>query len=98
MRGPDPPAASDAFLGLLEMLAAAVFMHLGEAGRSPSGSAGVQRPVNLPAAKEFIEVLTVLEAKTQGHLTPVEQTILKDLLFTLKMKYVEASKRTGPPR
>ncbi len=86
--------ASDQFLVLLEMLAAPALMYLGETGGQP----GAPRQVNLTAAKEFIEILGVLETKTRGNLTSAEQTALKDLLYTLKMRYVEASKRTAPPR
>lgn len=45
-------------------------------------------PVNLPQAKEIIDLLSVLEAKTKGNLTPDEQTVLRDMLYALRMKYV----------
>ncbi len=45
-------------------------------------------PVNLPQAKEIIDLLSVLEGKTKGNLTPEEQTVLRDMLYALRMKYV----------
>ena len=45
-------------------------------------------PVNLPQAKEIIELLSVLEEKTKGNLTLDEQTVLRDMLYALRMKYV----------
>ena len=45
-------------------------------------------PVNLPQAKEIIDLLSVLEEKTKGNLTPEEQTVLRDMLYALRMKYV----------
>jgi hypothetical protein len=45
-------------------------------------------PVNLPQAKEIIDLLSVLEDKTKGNLTPNEQTVLRDMLYALRMKYV----------
>ena len=45
-------------------------------------------PVNLPQAKEIIDLLSVLEEKTQGNLTSEEQTVLRDMLYALRMKYV----------
>ena len=45
-------------------------------------------PVNLPQAKEIIALLSVLEDKTKGNLTPEEQTVLRDMLYALRMKYV----------
>ncbi len=47
-------------------------------------------PANLPQAKEMIDVLSMLEAKTQGNLTSDEQTVLHEMLYTLRMKYVDA--------
>ncbi len=45
-------------------------------------------PVNLPQAKEIIDLLSVLEEKTKGNLTPDEQTVLRDMLYALRMKYI----------
>ena len=45
-------------------------------------------PVNLPQAKEIIDLLSVLEEKTKGNLTPEEQSVLRDMLYALRMKYV----------
>ncbi len=45
-------------------------------------------PVNLPQAKEIIDLLSVLEEKTKGNLTTEEQTVLRDMLYALRMKYV----------
>lgn len=45
-------------------------------------------PVNLPQAKEIIDLLSVLEEKTKGNLTSDEQAVLRDMLYALRMKYV----------
>lgn len=45
-------------------------------------------PVNLPQAKEIIDLLSVLEEKTKGNLTSEEETVLRDMLYALRMKYV----------
>lgn len=45
-------------------------------------------PVNLPQAKEIIDLLSVLEDKTKGNLASEEQTVLRDMLYALRMKYV----------
>jgi len=45
-------------------------------------------PVNLPQAKEIIDLLSLLEEKTKGNLTAEEQTVLRDMLYALRMKYV----------
>jgi hypothetical protein len=51
-------------------------------------------PVNLPQAKEIIDVLSVLEDKTKGNLTPDEQTLLRDMLYAVRMKYVTLTAKT----
>jgi hypothetical protein len=46
-------------------------------------------------AKHAIDLLTVLEEKTKGNLSPEEAQILESLLFDLRLSYVEALK-TAP--
>jgi len=54
-------------------------------------------PVNLPQVKEIIDILTVLEAKTKGNLDQDEQAMLTDMLYALRMKYVDlASGKKSP--
>lgn len=51
-------------------------------------------PVNLPQAKEIIDLLSVLEDKTKGNLTPEEQGVLRDMLYALRMKYVSLTSKS----
>ncbi|MCG3778109.1 MAG: hypothetical protein JW388_0817 [Nitrospira sp.] len=48
-------------------------------------------PANLPQAKDIIDLLSVLEQKTIGNLTTDEQTVLRDMLYALRMKYVSVT-------
>ena len=48
--------------------------------------------VNLPQAKEIIDILGILEEKTKGNLTSQESELLKQTLYTLRTKYVQATK------
>ena len=50
-------------------------------------------PVNLPQAKEIIDLLSVLDVKTRGNLTAEEQTVLRDMLYALRMKYVSLTSK-----
>jgi Domain of unknown function (DUF1844) len=50
-------------------------------------------PVNLPQAKEIIDLLSVLDVKTKGNLTTDEQTVLRDMLYALRMKYVSLTSK-----
>jgi hypothetical protein len=55
-------------------------------------------PVNLAQAKEIIDILSMLEAKTQGNLTTEEKEVLENTLYALRIKYVDlASKGSGRP-
>jgi hypothetical protein len=50
---------------------------------------------NLAAAQQIIDILSLLEQKTRGNLTAEERQLLEQLLYELRMRYVEASK-TAP--
>lgn len=62
-------------------------MHLG--APTPDGKV---LPVNLPRAQEMIDLLALLEEKTKGNLTPDEATLLGNLLYTLRLQYVEKAR------
>ena len=82
-----PPAGPVDFSGLLMSLASNAMVHLGEP--LPDGRTA---PVNLPHAQEMIDLLTLLEAKTKGNLTPAESSLLANLLYTLRLRYVEKAR------
>jgi hypothetical protein len=44
----------------------------------------------LPAAKQIIDILGVLEEKTRGNLNDSEDKLLKSLLYDLRVQYVDA--------
>lgn len=43
-------------------------------------------------AKQTIDIIGMLEEKTSGNLSPEESGLLKNILFQLRMQYVELSK------
>jgi hypothetical protein len=69
-------------------LSSSVLMHLGEVPEPESG----QRKVNLDMARHTIDVLAMLEEKTRGNLTAQEEQLLKDILFEVRMKFVQKAK------
>lgn len=78
------------FASFIFSLGRSAFVHLGE---EPDPATGESR-VSLPMAKETIDIISLLEEKTKGNLTKDEEQLLKNILFALRMKYVEmASKR-----
>ena len=70
-------------------LSTQALVHLGEVP-DPHTS---QRAPDLPAAEQLIDIIAMLENKTRGNLEPDEQTMLKTILFELRMKYVERARQ-----
>jgi hypothetical protein len=66
-------------------LASSIQINLGLMAHPMAGKA----QVNLVAAKQTIDILGMLEAKTKNNLTSEEEAILKQVLFELRMQYVE---------
>lgn len=48
-----------------------------------------QKKKNLPFAKQTIDILSMLEEKTKGNLTPDEEKLLKSMLYDLRIIYVK---------
>jgi len=44
---------------------------------------------HLPLAKQTIDILSMMEEKTRGNLTKDEETMLKNILYDLRMLYVK---------
>ncbi len=53
-------------------------------------------PVNVPQAKEMIDILSMIEEKTKNNLSPEESSVLRDMLYTLRMKFVALTSGKGP--
>jgi len=50
-----------------------------------------QKAKNLPMAKQTIDILGMIEKKTQGNLSDDEANMLKTMLYELRMLYVKES-------
>jgi hypothetical protein len=48
--------------------------------------------VNLELARHNIELLEMLQEKTKGNLIADEQRMLEDLIYNLKLRFVEAKR------
>ena len=76
------------FIFYVLSLSSSVLMHLGEVPEPDSG----QKKVDLDMARHTIDVLAMLEEKTRGNLTAQEEQLLKDVLFEVRMKFVQKAK------
>lgn len=88
--GPSDAAPPLSFSSFIFSLGTSALMLMGEQFSPDQPAPGV----NLPQAKEIIDILSVLEEKTQGNLTEEEATVIRDMLYTLRMKYVESASGT----
>ncbi len=61
-------------------------LHMGEV--APDGRKGKK---NKPLAKQSIDILAMLQAKSKGNLTSDEERLLQTMLYDLRMKYVNLS-------
>jgi hypothetical protein len=68
-------------------LSHSALMHLGEA----PGESG-ELELNLALARQTIDLVGMLEEKTKGNLTGDEERLVAQILFDLRMRYVERSK------
>jgi hypothetical protein len=80
--------ASVDFSTFVVSLASNAMMHLGEA--VASGSEAGQ--LNLPLAKQTIDIIGMLQDKTAGNLTEEEEKLLKGVLYQVRMAYTEHGK------
>jgi hypothetical protein len=87
------------FVTFVLSLASNALVHLGELPEGLDGDAPVDEnvqpprgPMNLPLAKQTIEILGMLEAKTKGNLDEGERSLLAGVLYDLRVKFVDAAK------
>lgn len=79
-----PPGMGPGFFDLAAMLAEPAAIYLGDAPL-PDG----QWAENLEMARLHIDLLDVLRQKTLGNLTAQESAFLEDLLYRLRVRYVQ---------
>lgn len=70
-------------------MSSSVLMHLGEIADPATGVTAV----NLPIAKQTIDILALLEEKTKGNLSEDEAKLLQNVLYDLRMRYVALKKK-----
>ena len=78
------------FAAFVLSLAHTAAVHFGDV---PDPVTGKPAEASLPAAQQMIDILCVLEAKTQGNLDQAEQGLVESMLYDLRMRYVELMRR-----
>ncbi len=72
-------------------LSHSALVNLGDAPNPIDG----KRDVNLALARQTIDLLSLLETKTQGNLSGEEERVLEQALYDLRVRYVEVARRPG---
>ena len=70
-------------------LASSAMVHLGEVAHPETGAPAL----NLPLARQTIDMLAMIEEKTRGNLSKDEATYLESILYDLRMRCVAACEK-----
>jgi hypothetical protein len=76
------------FTSFVLSLAGTAALHFGDL---PDPATGQTAPPNLEAASHMIEILALLDQKTRGNLTAEERQVLEQILYELRLRFVEAT-------
>lgn len=75
------------FVAFVLSLASSAAIHFGDLP-DPSGE---RKEPNLDGAAQMIDILVLLEEKTRGNLTLEERQLLEQVLYELRLRFVDAS-------
>jgi hypothetical protein len=90
--GPDDrPQVS--FVAFIYSLASNAAVHFGDL---PDPMTNETRPPDLAAAAQLIDIIAMLEEKTRGNLSAEERQLMDQVLYELRMRFVEAKKSQSP--
>jgi hypothetical protein len=76
------------FTAFVISLASTAAIHFGDL---PDPVSGERSEPNLEGAAQMIEILSLLEQKTRGNLTAEEREVLGQVLYELRMRFVDAT-------
>ena len=86
---PDDLPAVD-FTTFVLSLSHSALLHLGDA---PHPLVDETSEVDLPMARQTIDLLALIQEKTQGNLTGAEEQMLGQALYDLRLRFVEVSQK-----
>ncbi len=81
------------FTAFVISLASSAAIHFGDL---PDPTSGKPAEPNLEGAQQMISILELLDVKTRGNLSAEERQVLEQVLYELRMRFVEA--RAGEKR
>jgi hypothetical protein len=88
---PPPPLPDVTFSSFILSLSSSALFHFGEIPDPVTN----KKEKNLPMAKQTIDILGILREKTTGNLLKEEDSLFENLLYDLRMRYIEETKKEG---
>ena len=82
------------FIAFVFSLASNAAVHFGDL---PDPITNERQPPDLAAAAQIIDVLAMLEEKTRGNLSVEERQLIDQVLYELRMRFVEVSRAGAAP-
>jgi hypothetical protein len=81
------------FVAFILSLASNAAVHFGD---MPDPATNEVRQPDLDAAAQFIEIIAMLEEKTRGNLAADERQFIEQVLYELRLRFVEVKKAHSP--
>jgi hypothetical protein len=86
----ETPDSGISFAQFIISLGTTAAVHFGDLPDPVSGEKG---ETDLIAASQMIDLLSMLQTKTTGNLEPAEAKLLDDLLYDLRLRFVQAQQQ-----
>ena len=86
----ETPDSGISFAQFILSLGTTAAVHFGDL---PDPMTGERGETNLAAAAQMIELIGMLQEKTRGNLEPAEAKLVEDLLYDLRMRFVQGQQQ-----
>ena len=94
INAPDSNGSGINFASFVLSLVHTAAVHFGDVADPNTGE---RHPPNLPLAQQMIDILAMLEEKTRGNLSVEERQLIDQVLYELRMRFVEVSRAGAAP-
>jgi hypothetical protein len=89
-----PDGSNINFASFVLSLVHTAAVHFGDVADPTTGE---QHAPNLQLAQQMIDILAMLEEKTRGNLSAEERQLIEQVLYELRMRFVEVSRAGAAP-
>jgi hypothetical protein len=96
-QGREPPQQTTGGMDFISFIASLATQALAALGALPEARAQGM-PVSIEMAREYIEIIAMLQAKTRGNLSREEDAAMQRVMTELRMVYVEVTQKIAKPQ